>query len=295
MTGPVSAPVTTPRRAVLVLAVLFVMFVTGTGAVALASEMFRSTTERRATLLSGVERLTVYNSAGNVRLVPSVDGAVHVRTRAEFGLQAPTLIEESTPDGALLQAHCDDGPLDCSVDYTIEVPPDFALQVRAVFGTVTARGLSGRVELEVGSGRVELFDLSGPVSVLAHDAVVDASRLTSASVTVSNVVGDVSLDLLNAPSSVDVHSVYGDLDIAVPAEQQRYRVDTDAGRGSRRVGVGTDRTSAHAITASSRQGSIRIRPTGTDPEEFPYEDAAAVPLPPRPPIPPEAPIVLGPN
>ena len=281
-----------PNRALVVAAVAFVLVVVGFGAATLVSQGFRSTTEHSSALAVAAGQLTVRNTRGDIRLVPSPDGLVHVHTLAEHGLQAPELIEESSPTGLELGSRCADAlAVECSVEYTIEVPPSFAVRVAAEAGDVDVRGLTGPVTVDSGSGDVLLRDLSGRLDVRTSAGGVEARRLHSGTVQLDTGFGDVRVELLAVPDSVRVRSDHGQLDITVP-DAEPYRVQVDAGSGEQRISVPTDPAAARSITASSGAGDIRVHALfGDGPRALPPPPVP--PEPPRPPVPPRPPDPVG--
>jgi hypothetical protein len=284
----VSAPApAAPNRALVAAAVVFVLVVVALGAATLIDQGFRSTSERSSALAVPAGQLTVRNAHGDVRLAPSPDGLVHVHTLAEHGLEAPELIEESTPTGLELGSRCTDSlAVECAVEYTIEVPPSFAVRVAAEAGDVEVRGLTGPLTVDSGSGDLHLLDLSGHLDVRTVAGEVEARRLRSGTVQLDTGFGDVRLELLTAPDSVRVRSEYGEVDITVP-EAVPYRVQVDAGSGEQRISVPTDPTSARSITASSGAGDVSVQALFGDAPDAPLPPAP--PEPPRPPVPPVPP------
>jgi hypothetical protein len=257
----VTAPAPTrPNRALVAAAVVFVLLAVVPGAMSLIAQGYRSTTERSAALASDVSVLTVRNIVGDVQLVPSLDDLVHVRTKAEHGLQPPELTEESTAGGVLLAASCEDAlAIECQVDYEIEVPRDFAVRLDVGSGDVAVHGLSGELTVTGGSGDVVLSAMSGPVTVRGDYGDVLARGIDSDAVTVERTHGNVSVDLVTAPGSVRVHADDGDVRVGVPGTA-RYRVDSWALDGETRIVVRTDRASEHAITATSGSGDVVVGP-----------------------------------
>ncbi|MCO1655908.1 DUF4097 family beta strand repeat-containing protein [Pseudonocardia humida] len=296
MTAP--AP-TRPRRALVLLAVVFVLLAVVPGAVSLIAQGYRSTTEQTTSLASDVAMLTVRNGVGDVELVASPDDLVHVRTYAEHGLEPPALTAESTAAGVLLSARCEDLlAIECRVDYEIEVPRDFAVRVEVGSGDVAAHGLSGALALTARSGDTFLSDLSGPLTVRGDSGDVNAVQIDSDAVVVERTDGNIFLDMDTAPSDVRLWSERGDVVVGVPGAE-RYRVDSWAIDGETRIGVRTDASSAHAITATSGGGDVLVRTSYPFPGPLVLPDprgdgpAPVPPRPPDPPVPPEPVLVNG--
>jgi hypothetical protein len=99
-------PTARPHTGVVVATVLFVVVVIGSGALQLLSQAATGRYERTSTLVPSAERFTVAGDSGTVRLSPSTDDDVHVRTTVSHGLGEPDLVEEATPAGVRLDATC---------------------------------------------------------------------------------------------------------------------------------------------------------------------------------------------
>jgi hypothetical protein len=265
----VTAPTRTPPRLLIAVAVVFVLLVAVSGAVSLISQGFRTSSGFTRTLTPQADRLTVHNDKGDLVLLPSRDGLVHVVAESQYGITEPRLSAESTGDGVVVDGSCDsDLAIECTVDFTIQVPASFDVRVLLGGGQVTASDLSGALDVRATSGDVALDNLSGPVSVRSQAGTVTARELRSDTVDVFADAGDVSVLLVGVPSSVQARSTRGDVDIAVPATES-YRIDTAVPRGSTEIGVADDAGSTHAITASSDLGDVTIWPIVRGPRFVP--------------------------
>lgn len=281
MTAP-TAPPTRTRRGVLVAAVLIVLFVIGNGAVELTSRMLQSHLREDSTIVPVAQRLTVIGNNGYVILNPSRDSNVHVHVSGEYGGPRPDLIQTSTDAGVRLEARCRDSMLvDCRIEYDIQVPPGFDVQVQGAPSDVLVTKLTGPVAIAVETGGVSLNSLSGPVNVHTGDGRI-SGQLWSTAVAVNSSAGDVSLDLMVAPESLAVHAGFGDVRIRVPGEYS-YRVSADSVMGARSVAVAQDATAGRSITATTESGDVRILPWGRG-----FGPAPIEPVPPR--VAPPAPI-----
>jgi hypothetical protein len=263
-------------------AVAFVTLAVLGGAAGFLSEVFESSVVRSTELSSTVSALTVHNTQGDVRLSPSPDHVVHVVTEIRRGLEEPVTTETSDADGVVLSAECgtEGFGATCSVDYTVQVPPAYAVRVQVGSGQVSARGLTGGVTVDVEHGSVALHDLAGPVDVRSDSGEVRAIGLSSPMVAVDTSSGDVQLYLRTPPDAVQARTDHGSVDIRLPGTTT-YRVSADAGDGIEWIGVRNDPASPHAVVATTGTGHIQI---GTRPDA-----PVVVPVPPKPPVPPAAP------
>jgi hypothetical protein len=280
----VTAPVRRAPRLLVALAVVFVLVVATTGAFSLIAQGFRSTTDFTRTLTAQADKLTVHNDRGDVLLLPSRDGLVHVFAESQHGISEPQVDAESTARGVTLDGSCDsDLAIECTVDFTVQVPASFDVDVTVGAGSVTASDLAGQIWVGHLSGDVRLDDLSGPVSVTGDEGRVEANGLRSATVDVSNGSGDVQVEMAAVPTSMRVYSEQGDVQIAVPGTEE-YRIEA-AAAGSTQIGVADDAMAPHSIRATSRSGDVVIWPAlRGGPRIKPIK-----PIPPFPPGAPDAP------
>ena len=247
-----------PHRGVVVAAVLLVVVVIGTGAVQLFSQVARGTVESSRVLRPLAERLTVDSAIGDVTVVPSTDGQVHVHTVVRHGLGQPVLVQESTPSGVRLDVDCNEMlPSHCDVTSTVELPPAFELVVNGTAGDVTARGLTGPIRVDREGGDIALFDTTGPVDVTTTWGEITARGMRSDTVRAESRTGDVRLELLDPPQTVQVNAQAGEVDVEVPAEAD-YRVSVWTRWGEESVGVPVDPASPRMITVDGDSGDIRL-------------------------------------
>ncbi|MFD0555233.1 DUF4097 family beta strand repeat-containing protein [Streptomyces rectiviolaceus] len=107
----------------------------------------------------------------------------------------------------------------CSVSYRIEVPERLASRISSGGGDITGSALAGSTAAKTNGG-------------------------------------DVDLAFAKAPTDVDAFSAGGDVDVDLPAG--RYAVQAQANGGDRKVGVKTDKSSVHKVTARSNGGDATV-------------------------------------
>ena len=118
---------------------------------------------------AGLDSVAVDNDAGSVTII-GVAGAesVTVRARISEGLRATGHVVDER-DGVLsVRGSCPLFGSDwCSVDYTIEVPPDMYVDARAVDG-LSVTDQRGGLAAHSGQSSVELVRVGGDVTVSAE-------------------------------------------------------------------------------------------------------------------------------
>jgi hypothetical protein len=257
--------VTTPapakaHPAVVAAAVLMVALVCGTGGFALLSEVVTGTVERTNAFTPATGRLVV-DADGDVTIGPSSDGQVHVHTVVRHGLDEPEIVQESTPSGVRLDARCREFlAVRCDVRHEVQVPPAFEVVIDGVDGDVTATRLSGPLRVERVSGDITAIDLSGPLDLRSRTGEIRGDALRAGVVRAASDTGDVQLELVAPPQSVDVVADNGEVDLAVPVGTA-YRVDARSDAGEERVLVPLDPASPHTLRVDGDTGDVTVRPT----------------------------------
>ncbi|MCW0213136.1 MAG: DUF4097 domain-containing protein [Pseudonocardia sp.] len=243
-------------------AVLFVLAVVSVGASELVSEVFHGSETKDSVQVAEAPRLSVSAGPGDVTLVPSPDADVHVRTVTRFGVHKPVLTEESTAAGVALASECHGiwAASRCETDYTIAVPAGFTVVVESSSGDLDARDLTGPLSVDASSGDIALAGLSGAITASTGSGNITGTGLRSTAVSSETNSGDVSLDLLAAPTRITASTGSGDIDLGVPADRA-YRVATSSGSGRERVTVPSDPAGTAAITATANSGDITVHPS----------------------------------
>jgi DUF4097 and DUF4098 domain-containing protein YvlB len=251
---------TKAHPAVLSAAVLMVVLVCGTGAFALLSEAVTSTVERTNAFTPAADRLVV-DADGDVTIGPSSDGQVHVRTVVRHGLGEPEIVQESTPAGVRLDAGCREFlAVHCDIRHEVQVPPAFQVTIDGADGDVTASGLRGPLTIDRRTGDIALADLTGPLDLSSRTGEITGDALRAEVVRATSRTGDVRLELVAPPQSVDVTTDDGEVDLAVPADVS-YRVDATTRSGEEHVLVPLDAASARTLRIDGRTGDVTVRPS----------------------------------
>jgi putative adhesin len=257
MTAP--APVKA-RPVVVAAAVVLVLSVCGTGAFALLSEVMTGTAERTNSFTPATDRLVV-DADGDVTIGPSTDGQVHVHTVVRHGLDEPRIVQESTPAGVRLGAGCREFlAVRCDISHEVQVPQAFEVVIGGADGDVTASGMSGPLTVDRLSGDITAVDLTGPLDLRSRTGEIRGDALRVDVVRAASDTGDVRLELVTPPRSVDVTTENGEVDLAVPADTT-YRVDADTDSGEERVLVPLDSASTRTLRVDGDTGDVTVRPT----------------------------------
>lgn len=269
-------PLSPARRWVLGVGLVLSLAAIGWGALNLISVLGRTTDQRSATLPATSDRLSVHSSGGAVRVTGGDVTDVRITTKLRYGLGEPRLTQESGPDGIRLEASCPWWSSICSTSYEIVVPRRFEVKAESSGGSVTVRGVTGRVEASSSGGSIRLLEVSGPVSanssgggvtvdgaggsVQLHSSggSITGNALRATHVRADSSGGGVRLTFAVPPDLVNAESSGGSVQVSVPDVAGGYRVDATASGGSRTVEVPIDPDSPRLISADSSGGSVRV-------------------------------------
>jgi hypothetical protein len=246
--------------AVVAAAVLVVVLTCGIGAFSLLSAVVTGTVERTNAFTSAAGRLVV-DADGDVTIGPSADGQVHVRTVVRHGLGEPEIVQESTLAGVRLGARCGEFlAVRCDVRHEVQVPPTFRVLIDGSEGDVTASHLAGPLTVDRLSGDITAEHLTGPLDLRSHAGEITGDALRTEVLRAESDVGDVRLELVVPPRTVEITAENGEVDLAVPAGST-YRVDARTDTGLQRVLVPLDPGSPHSLRIDGDNGDVTVRPT----------------------------------
>ena len=135
---------------------------------------------------------------------------------------------------------CDDPSGFCVADFYVEVPLGTEISAATRNGGVKLTGVDAAVEADVVGGGFEGIDLGSPTL----DVTVDT--------------GDVTANMVAAPTSVRVAVAVGSVDLTVPAGS--YRCELQANDGDvTTTGVDCDPMAAALVKIDVETGDIRLR------------------------------------
>lgn len=193
-----------------------------------------------------ITAVQVQSGAGGIRVRPAGPGEANgLRARREWSLVAPT-VEVTNRDG-LLVVGVDCGPVvswlgdGCRADWELVVPASTQLLLRASSGDIAITGMASSVTASTSSGDVNVTGSSSPNLDL---------RSTS---------GDVTARSLVAPSVLKAASTSGDVEVSVPDDGSRYRVDARTTSGKVTNLIGTEPGASRLVEASATSGDVTLR------------------------------------
>lgn len=210
--------------------------------------------------LSGQLRTLVVNAhVGSVHVTGSRSGQVLVTERISFLGTAPGTTHRTAAGTVTLDSRCP-ALETCTVGYDITVPRAMTVRVTSNVGEIQLQSLSGQVTAHTNAGDITLGSLSGPVEATGHAGSIRGQDLSSQRATLHSSAGTIDVTFSAAPATVTATSDVGSVTLRVPGTVP-YDVTTNVGVGSTQVSVPRSPASPHAITASTRTGSVTIVPS----------------------------------
>jgi hypothetical protein len=202
-----------------------------------------TTTSRNSyTITEPVTSVKIDNPVGNTQIEGTDTNTISVTEQLSYSGNPPQTSYPITGDGHLTLSYTCPGVFDvnsCSVTYLVKVPRRLAVQIDDKVGSTTLTGLAGQLALTSNSGNI------------------DATGLTSATVTARANAGTITLGFIAPPTTVDAQTQVGSVTVRLPAGTT-YAVDTGSQIGVADVKVQQDSGSPHRITAHSQVGSVSV-------------------------------------
>lgn len=155
----------------------------------------------------------------------------------------------------------------CRASLAVSVPAGTAVVVHASDGDVTARDLSGALDVRAGDGRTEVRDLAGDLTLASSDGAVDVRsvqgdvdvRSNDGSTSVDGVSG--SLTATSGDGRVTVSGVLGDVDVSsndgdvtVHGTGDPVALDIQVNDGRRTVDAPTDPNAGRTVRIHVNDG-----------------------------------------
>lgn len=200
--------------------------------------------------VSGPIRLELSNVAGDIAIIGSTDGKVHVHADVRvsgFGFGSPQKrlddILASPPvelKGDTLRVGKELTRMhNVSIAYTVEVPKETAVSSASVSGSQSVRNVRGPVQAASVSGTVHAQDIGRDVRLSSTSGSITAENCGD-DVRASSVSGNVTVS--KTTGDVLAHTISGDVQVNNPGG----RVEADTSSGSVEVRGANGDAKAHA-------------------------------------------------
>jgi hypothetical protein len=202
--------------------------------------------------ISGPVRIELSNTAGDVQIVGSADGKVHVHAEVRasgLGFGSPQKrIDEIVANppveqrGATIRIGKDlAGIRNVAISYQIEVPHNTEISSSLVSGSQSVRQVQGPIKTNAVSGSLRADHIDREVRLRSVSGSVDAFDVGD-DVHASSVSG--SVDVRNSKGDVHANATSGAVRVTGPGG----RVDADTVSGSVEIAGANNDVKAHAIS-----------------------------------------------
>jgi DUF4097 and DUF4098 domain-containing protein YvlB len=209
-------------------------------------------------LTGPVDELMVESGNGDVTILPSEDGNIHVDGKAEGTLHAPAPRIDVSGSFVHVSSDCPVfGFGECHAQVTLRVPTGTAVTVDSGSGDLVARDV-GAANLHTSSGDVIVDGSSGEVVLDSGSGDIIARGLRDGRARAETGSGDVDLRFATPPVDASADTGSGDIRILVPTGAEKYDVSVQANSGDQVVGVAQDTGSGHELRAESGSGDIVV-------------------------------------
>jgi type II secretory pathway pseudopilin PulG len=211
----------------------------------------------------GITAVDLEMDDASARIVPSQDGRVLVSQVSRWTLSAPEITRELDGSTLRISMHCASlvaiGPLGCTTDFVIAVPPATAVTVNGGNSDTNIKGLTGDLKLTASSGSFELAGVSGRLSAQVSSGSVTGTAITSADVEARVSSGSADLTFAAPPQALVMAAGSGSVRALLPPGTG-YQIRSSIGSGSRDVAPGLDDPqSTRTITASADSGAVTLQ------------------------------------
>lgn len=214
------------------------------------------TFEDRAELSEKVEAVRLDSSSGAVRLrSKQTVTRVSVHRSIEYDGDKPGKRTYEIEDGVLVLRGCGD---DCSVTYTVDLPPRVAVSGGTSSGGISLSGV-GKVDVATDSGAVDLDDVDGTVDVRTTNGRINGRGLKGDRIRAQTSNGAIDLSL-STPQDVRAKTSNGAVSVTAP--DGRYEVSAKTSNGKKDIGVRDDPSGEHLLDLRTTNGSIKVERAG---------------------------------
>jgi hypothetical protein len=207
-----------------------------------------------------VSALELDTGDANVDVVPGGSDRIVVDVETRRGLQQQDFHAAVRDDALVMTGGCQRylGLL-CHTTITVHAPPQIAIRGHVLDGDVTARGIEGPIDLDAGDGQMSFGGTTGPVRMHSGDGDVDLSDLATDSLVLRMGDGNLRASLVTSPTSINVQSGDGDIDLCLPPSAPPYAVTVHHGNGTLDNRLPTDPQASRTLVVDAGDGDITLR------------------------------------
>jgi hypothetical protein len=207
-------------------------------------------------------QLRIDTASAAFTLTPSPDSGIHISAHGSYTDIEPTIHTTTGGDTATITNTCAHPGLfrRCDLQVQLLLPTKLPVTADVGNGQLTARDLSGPLNLTTGNGIIQAVTTTGTLSLHTSNGTIRLTDSRSAHVTADTTNGAMNLAFAVPPVTLAAHSTNGAVDITVPGTNA-YFITATTTNGSKHIDLPTDRSAPDSITATTTNGAIHINPT----------------------------------
>ncbi|HTW02727.1 MAG TPA: hypothetical protein VMF87_20650 [Streptosporangiaceae bacterium] len=238
-----------------------------------ATQSVPVTVTRVVTVRQPVTTLMVQSNGAPVQVTAGPVRRVRVTETISYNPEGGSpAVPSAVSDGILSLT----GPqCDCSVSFTVTVPPGLGVSADTEGGALTvsgaaganlnsgggpvrATGISGHLIVNADHGTVVINGLTGPLDADTGGGALLASGVEAPAVTVVTSGGRARIGFTAPPDAVFVSTGGGPASLTVPGGP--YALTASTYGGSKAVGIASSPAAGRSITVTTGGGPLRIEP-----------------------------------
>lgn len=198
----------------------------------------------------------IWLPTGTVVVEAGSDSGATMSWNSQYDRDAPTVAVIAESGLVQVDTDCHLNKV-CVVDLQVAVPAATSLQVDITEGGFFVTGLIGSINAAVGTGGITLDALSGDVVVGIESGDIRGTAIQSPTFAGGGVTGNRDVVFSSPPTDVTLNTVYGDVQLEVPAGA--YELEVATNNGNRLVeGVEEDPDAPNRIGISVEEGDIQV-------------------------------------
>ncbi|MDH6707439.1 hypothetical protein P3T27_004176 [Kitasatospora sp. MAA19] len=205
-----------------------------------------------ATVSDKITAIKLDTSAGDITVhgkAGATQAAVHRDIEYRSGKPGATTRVDG---GVLVLSGCG---RNCSVDYTVELPPGLPISGGTSSGGVKLSQV-GEVSVHTSSGDITLDDVAGPVDVRTDNGEIKGTSLKGDRVSAKTDNGGIKLTPGKA-QNITAKTSNGEINVTVPTSSYHVTASTDL--GEKHIGVQSDPNGKYRLDLGTNIGEITVK------------------------------------
>ncbi len=147
----------------------------------------------------------------------------------------------------------------CGGNYVITVPTEVEIRGNTTNGNIRLEAIQGPIDVTTTNGEVDLEEVKGSTTVETSNGRIRGTALGVPSLRLSTSNGTVFAEFAASPTTVEIRTSNGDVEVVVPNDTPPLAVSTDTSNGSMSIQVRTDPSAEASLPLSPPHGDTVVR------------------------------------